>query len=235
MTGATLANSPLLYALIAIGLVAIVIFALYCYRKARAHCLELGLSAETINNVVKSSISFAIVPSIAIMVGLLTLSATLGVAWPWWRLSVIGSLSYELMASGYATAGMGVAASQVLNGDPSIFITVMFVMTIGVLAGPLMVAFVAKKYSTGIMKAKTANEWGTIMSGVFFLAMLSVYIPALLLNELPTALTLITGVVVMMFFGALTKKIPALGNFVMALTLIITLCLSVVWDRLFPV
>ncbi|WP_298069751.1 DUF5058 family protein, partial [uncultured Mailhella sp.] len=74
-----MANSPLLYVLIAIGLVAIVIFALYCYRKARAHCLELGITAETINNVVKSSISFAIVPSIAIMVGLLTLSATMGV------------------------------------------------------------------------------------------------------------------------------------------------------------
>lgn len=233
MTGATLANSPILYVMIAIGLVAIVIFAFYSYRKARARCLELGISVERINSVVKSSISFAIVPSIAIMIGLLTLSATMGAAWPWWRLSVIGSLSYELMAAGYAADGMGVAMSEILSGDPSIFATAMFVMTIGVLSGPLMCAFVAKKYSTGIMKAKTANEWGTIMSGVFFLAMLSVYIPALLMNELPTALTLITGMVVMVVLGILTKKIPALGNFVMALTLIITLCCSVFWDKLF--
>lgn len=233
MTGATIANSPILYAMIAIGLVAIVAFALYCYRKARARCLELGMSAETINNVVKACISFAIVPSIAIMVGLLTLSATMGVAWPWWRLSVIGSLSYELMASGYATNGMGVAAAEVLNGDPSIFVTVMLVMTIGVLAGPLMCAFVAKKYSTGIMKAKESNEWGTIMSGVFFLAMLAVYIPALLLNDLPTTLTMFTGMILITVLGILSKKIPALGNFVMALTLLITLCFSVLWDRLF--
>ena len=59
MTGATLANSPLLYGLIALGLAAIVAFALFCFFRARKRCLELGMSAETISNVVKATISGA--------------------------------------------------------------------------------------------------------------------------------------------------------------------------------
>ena len=52
MTGAVIANSPLLYILIAVGLAAIVIFAFFCFLRARKRCIELGISPETISNVV---------------------------------------------------------------------------------------------------------------------------------------------------------------------------------------
>ena len=145
MTGATLANSPLLYALIAIGLLAIVLFALFSYSKAKKRCLELGLSQETVSNVVKATITSSLVPSLAILLGFLTLSGSLGAAWPWWRLSVIGSLSYEIMAAQYTADGIGVALGSVLSGDPTVFAAIMIVMTLGVLAGPLMVAVVGEK------------------------------------------------------------------------------------------
>lgn len=67
--GSVVADSPLLYVLIAIELIGVVIFALVCEKKAAARCLELGISRETINNVIKATVSSAIVPSIAILLG----------------------------------------------------------------------------------------------------------------------------------------------------------------------
>ena len=107
-TGAQVATSPILYTLIAIGLIAVVIVSIISAKKAIKRCQELGIAKETINKVIKSSISSALVPSFAVLVGLVTLSVSLGAAWPWWRLSVIGSLSYETMATQYTVEGMGI-------------------------------------------------------------------------------------------------------------------------------
>ena len=233
MTGATLANSPLLYALIAVGLVAIVLFALFSYSKAKKRCLELGLSQETVSNVVKATITSSLVPSLAILLGFLTLSVSLGAAWPWWRLSVIGSLSYEIMAAQYTADGIGVALGSVLSGDPTVFAAIMIVMTLGVLAGPLMVAVVGEKYSTGIMKAKSGKgDWGVIFSGVFFLAMFAVYIPILVFTDLPNALTLFTSLLLTIILGVISKKVPVLANFTMAIVLILSMASSVLWVAL---
>ena len=39
MTGATLASSPLLFILVGAGLLAIIVFALYSFKKAKKRCL----------------------------------------------------------------------------------------------------------------------------------------------------------------------------------------------------
>ncbi|MDO5382119.1 MAG: DUF5058 family protein [Eubacteriales bacterium] len=41
------------------------------------------------------------------MVGLFVLISALGTVWSWWRLSVIGSLSYETMISGSVATALG--------------------------------------------------------------------------------------------------------------------------------
>ena len=50
---------------------------------------EIGLSAEQMKAAAVSSGTFSIVPSIPIVLSLLTLSAALGVPYAWTRLSVI--------------------------------------------------------------------------------------------------------------------------------------------------
>lgn len=231
--GSVVANSPLLYILIAIGLITVVVFAVISAMKASKRCQELGISKETINNVIKASISSAIVPSIAILLGFVTLSVSLGPAWPWWRLSVIGSLSYETMASQYTADGMGIVLSDVLTSDASVFGAIMIVMTIGIMIEPLAVTLFAEKYSTGIMKAKEGNDWGQIMSGCFFLAMFAVYLPIMIFTDMPTTLTLVTSLVVTLACAALGSKIKWLNNFTMALAMIIAMCSSVLWVNIF--
>ena len=86
-------TSPLLLILVIVGLLYIVGFSLVYLKKAYKRCLELGISKEEIQNVMKSSVFFSIVPSLSIVVGLFALISILGTVWSWRRLSVIGSLS----------------------------------------------------------------------------------------------------------------------------------------------
>ena len=230
MKGSVVASSPLLYALIAIGLIGVVVFAVISAKKAVKRCLELGIKKETINSVIKASITSAIVPSLAVLLGFVTLSVSLGAAWPWWRLSVIGSLSYEVMASQYTADGIGVELSNILSSDATVFGAVIIVMTIGVLVEPLAVAFLAKKYSTGIMNAKSGSgDWGTIC----FENSVCVLFPIMIFTDMPTTLTLVTSLVVTILCGILSKKIKWLGNFTMAFALIVSMCSSVLWVSLF--
>ena len=104
-------SSPLLLILIGIGLLYIVGFSLVYLKKAYTHCLELGISKEDLAKVIKSSLVFSIVPSLSIVVGLFALISVLGTVWSWWRLSVIGSLSYESLISSAVASTMGFATN----------------------------------------------------------------------------------------------------------------------------
>lgn len=71
-------SSPLLLALVAGGLIYIVLFSLAYLKKAYKRCLELGISEEKLKKVIKSSLVFSIVPSLSIVVGLFALIPVLG-------------------------------------------------------------------------------------------------------------------------------------------------------------
>ena len=101
------ANSPLLYVLVTAGVLYIMGLSAVFLRKSWRRCLELGISKEKLSAVARSSAVFTIVPSVSIVIGLFTLSTVLGIPWPWYRLSVVGSVSYELMAADMVADGMG--------------------------------------------------------------------------------------------------------------------------------
>ena len=234
ITGSVVATSPILYGMIAIGLAIIVAYAVMSVRKASQKCKEAGITSETIKSVVKGTVTSSIVPSLAILLGFVTLSVSLGAAWPWWRLSVIGALSYETMAATYTANGIGVALADILSADASVFGAVMIVMSIGVATGPIMIILFAKKYSMGIMKAKNSkSEWGEILSGCFFLTMFAVYLPIMLLSDLPTTLTMVVSLVVSIICGMIAKKAKWLNDFIMAIAMIVAMCSSVLWVNLF--
>ena len=127
MTSATMmkdiTNSPLLLILVVIGLAYIVGFSLVYLKKSYDHCLELGMTKEELHKIIQSSAVFSIVPSLSIVVGLFVLISVMGVVWSWWRLSVIGSLSYETMI-GEVGADNGGVLRDALNGDAKACLTV---------------------------------------------------------------------------------------------------------------
>ena len=227
------ANSSLLTIDIVIGLVYIVGLSLAFLKKAYTRCIELGISKETIKDVIRSSAIFSIVPAISIVVGFFALVAVFqSVIWPWWRLSVIGSLSYETQISGLLASSFGQTMDQL---SPTQFGAVLILMSVGMLSGFLILIPFGKKMCMSVTKDKNSSTWKYVFSGVFMMTLFAVYIPVILLGDTVQACVMLTGLVVAVVLGALAKRpgLTWLNNFVMAFTLIIGMASSLLWVKLF--
>ena len=64
-----------------------------------------------------------------------------------------------------------------LVSDPSIFITIAWVMTVGIAAGLILVPFVTKKLQSGMSKIGMKDKrWGEIFNNAMFLGMISAFL-----------------------------------------------------------
>ena len=230
-------SSPLLLILVSIGLLYIVGFSVVYLKKSYARCLELGITKEDLSKVIKSSLVFSIVPSLSIVVGLFALISVLGGVWSWWRLSVIGSLSYEsLISSSVASAlNFSTNAEMLDKATGSQFGVVMILMSIGMLSGFCVLIPFGKKLSMSVNKTKEASSWKYVLSGTFMLCLFSVYIPVLLFGDTVQTAVMITGLVIALVLGVLAKnpKLRWLSEFIMAFSMIGGMVSSVFWAKLF--
>ncbi|MGN1167473.1 MAG: DUF5058 family protein [Lachnospiraceae bacterium] len=229
-------TSPLLLALVIGGLVYIVIFSLLYLKKAYKRCLELGISEQTVKKVIKSSLVFSIVPSLSIVVGLFALIPVLGTVWSWWRLSVIGSLSYEtLISSSVATAiGYETSAQMLESATGSQFGVVMILMSIGMLSGFCVLLPLGKKLCMSVSKTENASTWKYVLSGTFMLCLFSVYVPVLLIGDTIQAAVMLTGLVIAVALGVLASKpkLKWLNDFIMAFSMIGGMVSSILWTSI---
>lgn len=145
-------------------------FGLTAYKKGK----ELNMSREMMKKTIISSVSFSILPSIGIFIGVITMAGLLGIPLPWIRLSVIGALHYELMALSVAAEGVTLATLTVEN-----FVTIAFVMTISITWGAIFALIFFKKYQQKVINKATQNGgkgFGKILFDAFFIGMISAYI-----------------------------------------------------------
>ena len=231
-------QSPLLLALVSIGLIYILGFSLVYLKKAYSRCLEMGITKEELKKVIKSSVVFSIVPSLSIVVGLFALISVLGVVWSWWRLSVIGSLSYESLISSSVSTALGFSsnAEMLANATGREFGVVMILMSIGMLSGFLILIPFGKKLSMSVNKTETSSTWKYVLSGTFMLCLFAVYVPVLLFGDTIQAAVMLTGLVIAVGLGILSKKSPKLrwlGDFIMAFSMIGGMISSILWTSLF--
>lgn len=230
-------SSPLLLTLIIIGLLYIVGFSIVYLKKAYTHCLELGISKEDVMTVIKSSLVFSIVPSLSIVVGLFALISVLGTVWSWWRLSVIGSLSYESLISSSVASTLGFATNaEMLDGATGRqFGVVMILMSIGMLSGFAILLPFGKKMSMSVNKTEGTSNWKYVLSGVFMLCLFAVYIPVLLIGDTVQAAVMITGLIIAVVLGILARKpgLKWLNDFIMAFSMIGGMISSIFWCKLF--
>lgn len=221
-----------------IGLLYIVAFSLVYLKKAYAHCIELGITKEELGKVIKSSLIFSVVPSLSIVVGLFALISVLGVVWSWWRLSVIGSLSYEtLIASSVSSAiGFSSTAEMLDSASGSEFGVIMILMSIGMLSGFFIQLPFGKKLFMSVNKTESSSTWKYVLSGTFMLCLFAVYIPVLLFGDTIEAAVMLTGLVIAIALGILSAKSPKLrwlSEFIMAFSMIGGMISSIFWTNLF--
>jgi len=238
VTFMSIMNSFPLYILVIAGLLFVFALCLVTLKQARQRALELGLSKEEIMGVIKSSALFSIVPSLSVVVGLFSLQAVLGVPWSWYRLSVIGSVSYELIAADMAAIGAGYdsLAALVEVNDPNVAGAVMLAMSLGIIGGVVGCLLLGKSIQTGMASYRAkSGAWGALVMSCFVMALMAVFVPARsIFTGTIATLTLITSALITMAHRWIIKKykVKWLSNFVMADALILGMVSAVFWNYL---
>ena len=189
-------NSWWLYLLGAIVVLFVLGSSIFFILKAFKDAKELNMDKKLIKQVIINSAIFTILPSISILIGVIALSGKIGIPFPWIRLSVIGALQYEGTAATTVLNEYGV--NQVLNNE--MFVTIAFVMTLGIIVGPLFCLFGFETYDKKVLnktknsevnenqeieatetkvveeKKKPKKDFGSTLFNAMFIAMISVFL-----------------------------------------------------------
>lgn len=230
------ANGGLLFALVGVSIAFILFQCVFFLRRSLARARELGMDRKVLADTMKSAAVFTIAPSIAVALGLAALAPSLGIPWPWLRLSVIGSVSYELMAANMASGALGFKTLMDASRSGAEPIgAIMFAMT-GGLAGAMVldIIFVKKVDSLAVKLKAKSGDFGTIAVSVLFFAVLAVFIAPFFGQGLVAVATFATSIVLTLVQAFMAKKfkIKWLGNFILAFSLILGMCSAVLWTWL---
>ena len=131
-----------------------------------------------INKTIKTAAIFTVAPAISIVITVVALSKSLGIALPWLRLSVVGSLSYEAIAAANAASGLGTTLAALTgNMTASQYVTIAIVMTVSIMVGIWLVPVIAKKYQNGLVSfEKKDAKWSGILQNSLFIGMISAFV-----------------------------------------------------------
>ena len=167
-----------MFLLVGVVVLAVIVQSIYFLIKAMRRANSIGMDAKIIKKTIITSAIFTIAPAVSIVIAVISLSQSLGIALPWLRLSVIGSLSYEAIAAANAASGMGVKLSD-LAGDMSAsqYITITIVMTVSILVGIWLVPVLGKKIQKGLVSfEKKDKKWSEILQNSLFIGMISAFV-----------------------------------------------------------
>lgn len=170
----TIANSSLMF--IACGIVIIYVLgqSLFFMHRAWKRGKEIGMDTKVMKKTISGSALFSVVPSIPILIILVMLMSVLGNYFPWLRLSVIGSSSYENVAANIAARSFGLLSYTDEGYNASIFISTLWAMSICILYEPLLVMFGQKSLDRGMSKLRKSKPiiYNLLIDGIF-IAMMS--------------------------------------------------------------
>lgn len=226
------ANGSLLYVLVALGMLYIVGLAIVFLVKAIRRATALGITKKAVINVIRSSAVFTIIPSISVIIGLISLSAVIGTPWSWFRLSVVGAVTYELTAAEMVSDALGFASAGAMASADNykVFGAVMLVTSICIIGGIVTNIFMAKRLSLGMKNYRSKKGgWGAIFNFSFAAALVAAIIPYMLINGTISIAVLLTSIVVsaILYYIASRYKVQWLSSFVMSVALIAGMAVAV--------
>lgn len=244
-----LKNGAFLYIIGAVIALFVLVQSVYFLVRAIKHGRRIGLSTKAMKDATVSSATFSIVPSIPIVIAMIGLVSTLGAPFSWIRLSVIGSMTYETSAASAVVQAANVSGSII---PLDVFASAMFIMTIGIIAGPVFNIFGFKRYQKKIDDISKRNpRWSAILIDALFMGIIAVmggqYIAKgiaafgalapdkYILNGQAQLFTLVSGALIMALFGAAIKLTKAkwLENFALPVSMIGAVALSVLYHGMF--
>lgn len=232
-------NSGSLYLLVAIVLTAMTVICFIFLIKSYRAGVKIGMDPKVLRRTITASATFTLLPSISILLGVIALSGSLGVPFSWLRLSVIGSLQYELNVAEIAAQSAGLSGLQLSELTTGNFVTIALVMTVGILGGIICCIFFLRKY-LGKLKAAPKKEssgkpgFGSHATTAMFVGMCATYIgsyvgKAVDSDFMPLIVAVIAAAVMAVFEYLIQKKNKAsLENFSLAASMLIAMACAVV-------
>ncbi len=173
-------NSPVMYlicgGIIAFVAVVCVFFAVRAWRAGVA----IGMDKTKMKRAVVSSATFAVLPSVGILLGVIALAGSLGTPWPWLRLSVIGALHYETQVAEAAAEAAGLSGLNASEMTAQAFTSIALLMGLCIMWGMLLSIFFNKKYLKKLQTPKagggTGGGFGDVAMTAMFIGLVSAYI-----------------------------------------------------------
>ncbi|MBO4979021.1 MAG: DUF5058 family protein [Clostridia bacterium] len=171
-------NHPILFVLVGIVVAVVLAQSVYFLVKAIRRAKEKGMDMTKIKKTIRSAAIFTVAPAVSIVIAVISLSQSLGIALPWLRLSVVGSLSYEAIAAANAASGMGKTLGEFAgNMDASSYITITIVMTLSIMVGIWLVPVLGKKIQGGLVSfEKKDAKWSGLLQNALFIGMISAFV-----------------------------------------------------------
>ena len=205
-------NHPIIFLIVAVVILFVMAQSIFFLVRAIRRAKEKGMDMSAVKRTIRKSAIFTIAPAVAIFLGVITLSYSLGIPLPWLRLSVIGSLTYETTAAGEALKAAGSALGDAVNSQQ--FVTVALVMTLGIIVGLVLVPLICKKVSNGMISFKNKDkEWSEIFQSALFMGMISAFLGfifcdvTVLWSGWIPVLVMLVSAVMMLLCGILMKKL----------------------------
>jgi len=211
-------------------------------RKAWNRGVESGMDKAKLKGAIRQSMIFSIIPSLPILISLIAMAPVLGIYFPWIRLSVIGSAPYELIAADVGAKSMGISGLGGEGYTAAIFASSMWIMSLGIVWGLVIVLLFLNRIQGTISKAKSKDaKWIPIMVAALFAGLLSVFLGDIIAGSLVELLpgsegaiglglpVLIISAVSMLFFGVLIKKFEMnwLRDFALSFSMVIAMAAAV--------
>lgn len=158
---------------IKLAILVVLVQATTFFRVAWKQALELGYTRQDLLKVVKSSAVFSGIPSLPIIIGYMILLPALGKFFPWLRLSVIGSATYETLAANMAVTSFGFDSLGSADFSPDVFGSLLWVVTLGVFLSS-MSAMLLRRFDTKMQAITTdPNSFGSVIPNIMFLGMMA--------------------------------------------------------------
>ncbi len=220
-------------------------FLVRAYRQGK----RIGLSTQTMNKTILSSSLFSIPPAISILATVLTLSAALGIVLPWIRLTVLGSITYEVPAAQSALEAVGSTGGLATEvTDELSFSTAAWVMTLGSVMPLILLPFLAKFIQKRIGGTMSKNSrWSSLMSSAAYIGLISAFLGRAILGSgeadtvgdgagILSVAALLASSLLMLFFMKLNEKVHKqwIDTFAMPISMFFALFVVVILNMVLP-
>jgi hypothetical protein len=215
-------DSIILYVIGGVMICFVLFQSFYFLKKAYDRGLEIGLSEHQLKETIRSSAFFSVVPSVPILIGLITMIPIFGnVVIPWIRLSVLGSVSYESYAANAIRNAAGVDA---LFNDPIAFSTAVWTMTISIMAGLVTLILFYRKYEKKLTEVrKKDSRWGELLIAALFMGLVGTIGAQQIAIGGYNTLALFISMAIMLIIGLASKKWKWLEEFALPVSILSTL------------